>query len=168
MASGESSGRTAKGFALILDAARAAEQSAPFSNNTGFVEICEYDALVTLALNDPLMMKAIHNARETLPQFLALAKHPTPTMDGFSVEIAILGKTGVEFADVRHRFVGQIKDAPQSIVNLKMGDTVAFAKDEIIDWMYLDAGCMKGNYSGRAIVRSAQPKDRKRRPGLDF
>jgi Uncharacterized protein conserved in bacteria (DUF2314) len=49
-----------------------------------------------------------------------------------------------------------------------MGDAVAFAKDEIIDRMYLDAGCMKGNYSGRAIVRSAQPKDRKRRPGLDF
>ena len=139
-----------------------------FSNNTGLVEICEYDALVTLAVNDPLVMKAIHNARETLPQFLALAKHPTPTMDGFSVEIAVLGKTGVEFADVRHRFVGQMKDAPQSIVNLKMGDTVAFAKDEIIDWMYLDAGCMKGNYSGRAIVRSAQPKDRKRRPGLNF
>jgi uncharacterized protein YegJ (DUF2314 family) len=43
-----------------------------------------------------------------------------------------------------------------------MGDTVAFAKDEIIGWMYLDAGCMKGSYSGRAIVRSAQPKDRKR------
>jgi hypothetical protein len=95
MASGESSGRTAKGFALILDAARAAEQSAPFSNNTGLVEICEYDALVTLAVNDPLVMKAIHNARETLPQFLALAKHPTPTMDGFSVEIAMQNRRGI-------------------------------------------------------------------------
>ena len=56
-------------------------------------------------------------------------------------------------------------------MNLKMGDTVSFIKNEIVDWMYMDGGKMQGNYSARAILKSAPPKDRnvlKRRFGLDF
>jgi uncharacterized protein YegJ (DUF2314 family) len=177
MSSEQSSGRTNKGFALILGAARAAGLSAPQSNDNGFVEKCEHDELVILAINDPLMTAAVHNARQTLPQFLALAKQPGPNMVGFAVKIAILAKNGVEFfwihpfAHVDDRFIGQINNTPRSVVNLKMGDTVTFVKNEIVDWMYIDGGTMKGSYSARAILRSAKPKDRKafmRRFGLDF
>ena len=52
-----------------------------------------------------------------------------------------------------------------------MGDTVSFVKNEIVDWMYMDAGRMKGNYSAHAILKSARPKDReafKRRFGLGY
>ena len=151
--------------------------SAPQSNDNGFVEKCEHDELVILAINDPLMTAAVHNARQTLPQFLALAKQPGPNMVGFAVKIAILAKNGVEFfwihpfAHVDDRFIGQINNTPRSVVNLKMGDTVTFVKNEIVDWMYIDGGTMKGIYSARAILRSAKPKDRKafmRRFGLDF
>ena len=60
---------------------------------------------------------------------------------------------------------------PRSIVNLKMGDTITFIKNESVDWMYMDAGAMKGNYSAQAILKTALPQDReafKRRFGLDF
>ena len=46
-----------------------------------------------------------------------------------------------------------------------------FIKNEIVDWMYMDAGTMKGNYSARAILKLAPPQGReafKRRFGLDF
>jgi hypothetical protein len=33
-----------------------------------------------------------------------------------------------------------------------MGDTVSFVKNEIVDWMYMDAGKMRGNYSAHAIL----------------
>src|SRR6478735_12304509 len=75
------------------------------------------------------------------------------------------------FAHVDDRFIGQINNTPRSAVNLKMGDTVSFVKNEIVDWMYMDAGRMRGNYSAHAILKSARPEDReafKRRFGLDY
>jgi hypothetical protein len=35
-----------------------------------------------------------------------------------------------------------------------------FIKNEIVDWMYTDAGTMKGNYSARAILKLAPPQGR--------
>ena len=155
MSSEQSSGRTAKGFALILGAARAAGLTARLPGGDTVVQKAERDELVILAMNDPVMAAAIHNARETLPQFLALARNPSPTMAGFAVKIAILADNGAEFfwihpfAHVDERFIGQINNTPRSAMNLKMGDTVSFIKNEIVDWMYMDASTMKGNYSAR-------------------
>jgi uncharacterized protein YegJ (DUF2314 family) len=102
-------------------------------------------------------------------------------MEGFAVKIAVkiavLADNGAEFfwihpfAHVDDRFIGQINNTPRSAMNLKMGDTASFIKNEIVDWMYINAGKMKGNYSARAILKSAPPKDRnaiKRRFGLDL
>jgi uncharacterized protein YegJ (DUF2314 family) len=125
------------------------------------VQKAEHDELVILAMKDPLMAVAIHSARKTLPKFLALVKHPSPTMDSFAVTIAVPGGNGAEFflihpfALVDERFVGQINNTPCSIVNLKMGEPITFIKNEIVDWMYMDAGTMKGNYSARAQIGAA-------------
>jgi uncharacterized protein YegJ (DUF2314 family) len=175
MSSEQPSGRTAKGFALILGAARAAGLTVPAGD--ALVQKAERDEVVILAMNDPVMAAAIHSARETLSQFLALARQASSTMEGFAVKIAILADNGAEFfwihpfAHVDERFIGQINNTPRSAMNLKMGDTVSFVKNEIVDWMYMDAGTMKGNYSARATFKSALPKDRKafkRRFGLDL
>ena len=51
------------------------------------------------------------------------------------------------------------------------GDTIAFRKHDIIDWAYVDAGVVKGNYSARAMLKIPLPRDRaafKRRFGLEF
>jgi uncharacterized protein YegJ (DUF2314 family) len=175
MSSRHPAGRTAKGFALILGAARAA--SAQPSDGQSVVQKAERDELVYLALNDAVMSVAIQSARDSLPGFLALAKQPAPEMKGFSVKIALIGDGGPEFfwmhpfAHIGARFIGQIGNMPRTVEGLKMGDTIAFARRDIVDWMYMDAGVMRGNYSARAILRSALPQDRqafKRRFGLDF
>lgn len=174
MSSRHPSGRTAKGFALILGAARAAATSP--SDGHSVVQKAERDELVHLAINDSIMAAAIRSARDSLPGFLALAKHPAPEMDGFAVKIALLGDGGPEFfwihpfAHVGAQFIGQIGNMPRTVEGLKMGDTVAFTRRDIVDWMYMDAGMMRGNYSARAILRTALPQDRqafKRRFGLD-
>ena len=93
-----------------------------------------------------------------------MAKHPSPAIDGFAVKIAVPADNGAEFfwshpfAHVDERFIGQINNTPRSIVNLKMGDTITFIKNEIVDWMYMDAGTTKGNYSAQAILKSALPQ----------
>jgi uncharacterized protein YegJ (DUF2314 family) len=38
------------------------------------------------------------------------------------------------------------------IKRLKFGDTVTFAKRQIVDWTYLEDGKMKGNYTACAIL----------------
>lgn len=173
MSSEHPSGRTAKGFALILGAARAASAQ----SSTGNSVLAERDELVYLALNDAIMAAAVQSARESLPGFLALAKRPAPEMKGFAVKIAFLGDGGMEFfwihpfAHVDAQFIGQIGNVPRAVEGLKMGDTVAFTGRDIVDWMYMDAGMMRGNYSARAILRSSLPHDRhafRRRFGPDF
>ena len=175
MSSRHPSGRTAKGFELLLGAARAAAAQ-PFAGES-VVQKAERDELVHLALNDAIMAAAIQSARDSLPGFLALAKRPAPEMKGFAVKIALLGDGGPEFfwihpfAHVGARFIGQIGNMPRTIEGLKMGDTITFVRRDIVDWMYMDAGRMRGNYSARAILRTALPQDRqafKRRFGLDF
>jgi uncharacterized protein YegJ (DUF2314 family) len=175
MPSKNASKKIAKGFAEILKAARAAGLTAsPSEPNAAKAH---KGALYYLALNDPLMSAATQSARESLPDFLAIAKRPGPGMDQFAVKIALLGDGGPEFfwiypfAHVGDRFIGQINNTPLTPVGPKKGDTITFGRHDIVDWMYLDAGVMKGNYSARAILKTALPRDRaafKRRLGLNF
>jgi len=167
----DASKKTAKGFAEILDAARAAGLTEPKAAET------RKGALYYLALNDPVMSAAMQSARESLPGFLALARRPEPAMERFAVKIALLGDGGPEFfwiypfAFVGDRFIGQINNTPLTLAGPKKGDTVTFGKHDIVDWMYVDAGVMKGNYSARAILKAALPLDRaafNRRFGLEF
>ncbi len=177
MSSEHRSGRTAKGYAIILGAARAASLAAHTLAGNSVAQNAERDKLVFLALNDPIMAAAILNARDSLPGFLALAKRPAPAMEGFAVKIALLGGGDTAFlwihpfAHVGDQFIGQIASTPRSLEGLKTGDTITFTKGDIVDWMYMDGGTMAGNYCARAILRSALPQDRKasqRRFGLDF
>ena len=60
---------------------------------------------------------------------------------------------------------------PLTLAAPKKGGTITFGKRDIVDWMYTDAGVTKGNYSARAILKAALPRDRaafKRRFGLEF
>jgi uncharacterized protein YegJ (DUF2314 family) len=165
--------RTAKGFQEILSAARAAGLTGSPSKTA----TPGHNALYYLALNDPIMSAAMQSARESLPGFLALARQPGPTMERFAVKIALLGDGGPEFfwiypfAYVGDRFIGQIANTPLTLVGPKKGNTITFGKRDIVDWMYMDAGVTKGNYSARAILKAALPRDRaafKRRFGLEF
>lgn len=177
MSSEYPSGRTAKGYAIILGAARAASLAAHTLAGNSVAQNAERDELVFLALNDPIMAAAILSARDLLSGFLALAKRPASAMEGFAVKIALLGVGGPEFfwihpfAHVGDQFIGQIGNTPRSVEGFATGDTITFTQGDIVDWMYIDAGTMAGNYSARAILRSELTQNRKaspRRFGLDF
>jgi uncharacterized protein YegJ (DUF2314 family) len=174
MPSKNASKKTAKGFAEILNAARAAGLTPAAESSTANAHD---GALYYLALSDPVISAAMHSARESLPGFLALARRPGPAMERFALKIALLGDGGPEFfwiypfAHVGDRFIGQTGNTPLTLAGPKKGDTIAFGNRDIVDWMYKDAGVIKGNYSARAILRTALPRDRtdfKRRFGLEF
>ena len=67
--SSEQFGRTAKGFALILGAARAAGLAARPPAEDKLPPKVERDELVVLAINDPVMTAAIHRAQRLSRNF---------------------------------------------------------------------------------------------------
>jgi len=166
---------TSKGFAMLLDAAKAAgltERPAAGS----IVDQAERDELAMVADNDPDMAAAMRKARTTLAEFLAIASAPQPGMEGFAVKIAVHDGCQAEYFWIHPfsydgvRFSGQLGNTPRSLTRVKAGDKISFSEHEIVDWTYMDAGKMQGNYTARALLRKAPKEEREafeRRYGLD-
>lgn len=115
--------------------------------------------------NSPHMALAMRRARETLPDFLALARAPQPTMSVFAVKVAVPTPKGDEFfwvGDFKRdgeRYSGRIDNMPRWATWLKPGSTLTFAEKEIVDWMYLDGGEMKGNFTFCALMKNEPKKE---------
>ena len=96
-----------------------------------------------------------------MTEFLKLAATPPAGASGFSVKVAIRDGNNAEyfwitpFTPKGEAFTGKLNNSPRSVRrNMKMGDTLNFTKAEIVDWMYIDKGGMKGNYTACALMRS--------------
>ena len=134
------------------------------------------DELFLVPNEDPGMAAAMRKARTTLKDFLATASKPAPTMKGFAVKVPVHDGKEAEYFWIAPferkgaRFSGQINNTPRTVRNVKAGQTIEFAEEEIADWLYLDNDKMKGNYTACVLIRSS-PKDQqeafKKRFGLD-
>ena len=98
-------------------------------------------------------------------------------MEGFSVKVAIREGCEAEyfwihpFDHAGKYFYGRLNNTPRALGHVKIGDQISFTEIEIVDWMYMDNGAMKGNYSARAMLKSApreQQEAFKKRFGLDL
>jgi uncharacterized protein YegJ (DUF2314 family) len=103
--------------------------------------------------DDPDMAAAMRKARESLPAFLALARSPRPSTTAFAVKVGIRDKAVVEyfwispFVAKDGRYSGTIDNDPDTVKTIKLGDTISFDEREIVDWLYLDGGRLKGNFT---------------------
>ncbi len=140
------------------------------------VDKARRDEVISVPDDDPLMVRATRMARETLSGFLAIAEHPSPSLDGFAVKVAVKMPDGAEFfwiapfARSGNKFSGQIANKPESVHGVVEGQTIAFSQDEIVDWTYMDGDRMMGNYTARALLQKASPEERaefKKQYGLD-
>ena len=118
------------------------------------------DQTLWIVDGDPDMAAAMQQARATLPEFLALADAPRPSTSLFAVKVGIR-------ADARHveyfwigsftrangRFSGKIDNEPELAKNVKLGDTITFGEDQIVDWLYLENDRMRGNYTACVLFR---------------
>jgi uncharacterized protein YegJ (DUF2314 family) len=154
----------------------AAAAQAEVPSESSIAGKAERDEIERVARNDPAMAAAMRKARQTLPDFLALAQDPPPGMEGFGVKIAIQGECGAEyfwihpFTHMRGRFSGRINNMSRTVPHVNLGDRITFTEDEIVDWVYLDDGAMQGNYTARAMLKKAPPEEReafRKRYGLD-
>jgi uncharacterized protein YegJ (DUF2314 family) len=138
-------------FLLFAVAAAAAAQGArDGTTNVTLAAIEEADSEIAAA---------IRKARATLPQFLALARAPKPSMKQFALKVGVRVHHGLEYIWVRpfrqtgDRFLGQVRNTPRSARNVNYGDTISFTESDIADWNYLDGGIMKGNFTACALIK---------------
>jgi uncharacterized protein YegJ (DUF2314 family) len=162
-------------FAAFVAVMIAVTQTFPASAQS-ITEKAERDEVALVSKNDPAMAAAMTKARATLPDFLKLAAAPPAKTEAFAVKVAIREGAHAEyfwilpFEPKGDAFTGKLNNAPRLVRNTKMGDALNFSKAEIVDWMYIDNGVMKGNHTACAVMKKATQKDRdafKKRFGLD-
>ncbi|MGP0091454.1 MAG: DUF2314 domain-containing protein [Xanthobacteraceae bacterium] len=117
------------------------------------------DEVVKVPQDDPDMAAAMRNARATLPNFLALARAPGPSMTGFSVKVAVSdgGLTEyfwvIQFESKDGQYSGRVNNRPRTVHNVAFGQVITFPESDIVDWIYLDGKKMKGGYTTCALVK---------------
>lgn len=120
----------------------------------------------TVEKHNGAMRKAVHQARKTLPVFIAALTHPGPGQSDFQVKKPFMQNGEVEhlwLSDVTfsgNRFHGYVDNMPRKIKGLKMGDRVSVNANEISDWAFIDNGRLVGGYTIR-VLYSQLPPDQK-------
>jgi uncharacterized protein YegJ (DUF2314 family) len=130
-----------------------------------FVERARRDEISKVAKDDPDMAAAFRKARDTLPEFLALARAPRPSIDHLAVKVGIPhGDDGSEFFWLSPfeprggKYTGRINNTPRMAKTVKFGQVIEFSEDEIVDWLYLEDGKMRGNFTACAMLKR-EPAD---------
>jgi len=122
------------------------------------------DDVALVEKNDPDMAAAFRKARESLPEFLALARAPRPTATKLAVKIAIPAGDDHEyfwvaqFAPRGDKYAGRINNTPRAAKQVKLGQVVEFSEAEIVDWLYMEGGKMRGNFTACALLKR-EPAD---------
>lgn len=114
---------------------------------------------------DAAMRRAAYKASAGLDGFLKKLDNPPPGTDNYAVKVGILddgdgyrltGKNEtaiVEYfwlTDVTRTpkgFTARISNTPEDIRHVSVDQVIAFGRADIFDWMYMENGKLKGNFS---------------------
>ena len=125
------------------------------------------------------MSRAIERARASLDDFLRTAAAPPPGTSNFGLKVRISDETNTEYFWVNTvsvqsaGFGGILGNEPRAVKKYKLGERIAFQRDQIVDWTYIDRSKgsprMVGNFTACALLTKeppAQAREYKERIGL--
>jgi uncharacterized protein YegJ (DUF2314 family) len=123
------------------------------------------DRLVHLADADPAMRAAFDKAYATLDSFIAKAKGPSSGASTFAIKVSIRDGSDMEhmwlneLTFVDDRLSGRINNQPRIVGTVEYGQTYAFSKEQVVDWMYRDeaSGRTMGNFTACALLTREPP-----------
>jgi uncharacterized protein YegJ (DUF2314 family) len=124
------------------------------------------DEVARIRNDDPEMAAAIDRARAGLDGFLARADHPAGNQRHFSVKVKVPLGVDAEFLWLRpfvrdgDGFVGRVVNQPRDIANLNYGDRLAFQRNDIADWSYVEDDKVIGNYTACVLIAREPPEQR--------
>ncbi len=125
-------------------------------------------ATVLTAPTDAALTVAIAEARRTFPRFAARLAAPRPGDDGFAVKVAVPHAGGHEhlwLGDLvlgRDSLRGTVQNASVYVPGLTMGRRLVAPRSAVTDWMFVEAGVLRGAFTTRVLLRR-MPADERRR-----
>jgi len=133
-------------------------------NAATLVERTRRDEISTVRKDDPDMAAAYRKAKDTLPEFLALARAPRPTITQLAVKIGIPASDDrteyfwlSPFEPRGGKYAGRINNTPRMAKTVKYGEVIEFSEDEIVDWLYTEDSKMHGNFTACALLKHEPP-----------
>ena len=124
--------------------------------------------VVRAAPTDVALTGAVAEARRTFPRFAARLAAPQPRDERFSVKVAVPHAGGHEhlwLGDLvlgRDSLRGTVQNASVYVPGLTMGRRLAAPRVAVTDWMFVEAGVLRGAYTTRVLLRR-MPADERRR-----
>ena len=111
------------------------------------------------AFDEKRMDAAISEARESLRTFEAALEAREPGTDAFAVKKGFqYGTDGTEYiwlTDVSRTddgFVGRVDNEPVDAVGISLGEMVTVPRADVVDWMFMSRGKLKGGYTIVALA----------------
>jgi len=117
------------------------------------------DEVVLVGNRDPEMIVAIRTARAELDQFLALASAPPAETSGYKLKVIVRDGESTEhfwvtpFSREPNGFTGTLANDPRVVRNVKAGQTLRFARDQISDWGYVRNGRQVGSFTVCVLLK---------------
>jgi uncharacterized protein YegJ (DUF2314 family) len=124
----------------------------------------EPDRIVNVAADDPEMNAAKARAIATLPDFYQHLARPAADESRFMVKFDILPGDEAEFVwatDLRRSggtMTGELINQP-AFTEDQLGDRVAIAEADIIDWAYFRSSVMQGSFTNRVLIDRMPPDE---------
>jgi uncharacterized protein YegJ (DUF2314 family) len=110
------------------------------------------------------MNAAIRQSRRTVQEFID-ALQASPPKDLIAVKLRLAEGEAVEYVWLSsptyadRSFHGRIDNDIQYLTGYKAGDSVSVHVDSIADWMYVEAGLLRGGYSVRLLAPQMSPEE---------
>lgn len=129
-----------------------------------FVGQSKNDEIFAVRRSDPDMEAAFGQARATLDTFFALVNARRPTITSMAVKVGVSDGGEREyfwispFTERDGRLFGTINNTPVVVRNVSLGQTIAFDKSEVVDWLYRENGKMFGNFTLCAMAKREPPE----------
>jgi len=114
---------------------------------------------------DPKMLKAISEARSTLPAFWKALDSPQSGESNFALKVKVEDEKGAEhiwLTNIERKdgeVYGTLDNEPGALTSVKLGDRLKIEEKNISDWLYLRNGKMVGNRTIRPLFSKMTPEE---------
>jgi uncharacterized protein YegJ (DUF2314 family) len=120
----------------------------------------------TISDDDKAMDRAVTKARESLGFFLAALQAHKPDSTAFEVKKCCVDGDNVEHVWIGNitwdgkAFHGRVDNAPLDVHNVKMGQRVTVAPEDLTDWMFVKDGNLMGGFTTRVFYSRLSPEEK--------
>jgi len=118
--------------------------------------------------NDKAMDRAVAKARESLGFFIAALQAKKSDSRDFEVKKCCIDGDKVEhiwMRDVRWDgkvFRGRVDNQPLDVTNMRLGQQITVAPEDLTDWMFVKNGKLMGGFTTRVLYGRLSPEEKAR------